>query len=256
MDSMSAAPMRFRSPLGLSCRPALLLGQRMPVSLASWDRFASRRYLRGDSRCEALQLPQDWLERGRDEDWSFGQQKLVQDSQSKGLSSHLLHAAFKAVYLGLRLAHLAVQLANHLVADVKRALWWQERTVRAREEVAARKRRAEQQRVQSLRRDEEQKRVQAVYDAQFSRVMQTMDDPSIPLEQKWPAIAQECSRKEEFRNGLSRLFTLAEESSKVMQAASSNPAAFWKSEHTMSVIAQEEALKRQLYMQMLNGAAA
>jgi hypothetical protein len=58
MDSMSAAPMRFRSPLGLSCRPALLLGQRMPVSLASWDRFASRRYLRGDSRCEALQLPQ------------------------------------------------------------------------------------------------------------------------------------------------------------------------------------------------------
>lgn len=41
-----------------------------------------------------------------------------------------------------------------------------------------------------------------------------------------------------------------------MQAASSNPAAFWKSEHTMSVIAQEEALKRQLYMQMLNGTAA
>jgi hypothetical protein len=41
--------------------------------------------------------------------------------------------------------------------------------------------------------------VQAVYDARFSRVMQTMDDPSIPLEQKWPAIAQECSRKEEFR---------------------------------------------------------
>ncbi len=40
---------------------------------------------------------------------------------------------------------------------------------------------------------------QAVYDAQFSRVMQTMDDPSIPLEQKWPAIAEQCSRKEEFR---------------------------------------------------------
>ena len=41
-----------------------------------------------------------------------------------------------------------------------------------------------------------------------------------------------------------------------MQAATSNPAAFWKSEHTMNVIAQEEELKRQFYLQLLHGGAA
>lgn len=58
------------------------------------------------------------------------------------------------------------------------------------------------------------------------------------------------------REQLTRLFTLAEESSEMMQAAASNPAAFWKSKHTQSVIEQEEALKRHLYLQMLHGAAA
>jgi len=41
-----------------------------------------------------------------------------------------------------------------------------------------------------------------------------------------------------------------------MQAAASNPATFWKSKHTQSVIEQEEALKRHLYLQMLHGATA
>lgn len=42
------------------------------------------------------------MERRREEEWSFGEQKLVQTtSQTKGLTSQLVHAAFKALYLGL-----------------------------------------------------------------------------------------------------------------------------------------------------------
>lgn len=52
---------------------------------------------------------------------------------------------------------------------------------------------------------------------------------------------------------MSRLFKLANESSKAVLEFSSNPTSFWKSKHTQSVIAQEEALKRQLYLQMLYG---
>lgn len=262
MDCMSAAPMASRSTLGLCWRPLQplhLLGGRRPVVKASWDHLRSSRYLKGDGRCKALQLPQDWLERGREEEWSFGEQKLVQaTSQSKGRASSLMHAAFKTLYLTLRLAKLVVQLAQNIIVDAKRALWWQERTARARAEAALQKRLAEQQRLSAQSRDEElfkQKQL-VVRDEQFSRVLQTMGDPAIPLEEKWPAIAQQCSRKEEFRQQLSRLYQLAEESSKVMQAATSNPAAFWKSEHTMSVIAQEEELKRQFYLQMLHGGAA
>ena len=34
-----------------------------------------------------------------------------------------------------------------------------------------------------------------------------------------------------------------------------NSASFWKSKHTQSVIAQEEALKRHVFLQMLHGSA-
>ncbi|CAL8464972.1 g4507 [Coccomyxa elongata] len=240
-------------------QPLHLFGGRRPVVQASWDHLRSSRYLRGDGRSKALQLPQDWLERGREEEWSFGEQKLVQaTSQSKGRASTLMHAAFRTLYLALRLAKLVVQVVHSIIVDAKRALWWQERTARARAEAAAQKRLAEQQRLQAQSRVEEhlKQKQRVVRDEQFSRVLQTMGDPLIPLEEKWPAIAQQCSRKEEFRQQLSRLYQLAEESSKVMQAATSNPAAFWKSEHTMSVIAQEEELKRQFYLQLLHGGAA
>jgi hypothetical protein len=39
-----------------------------------------------------------------------------------------------------------------------------------------------------------------------------------------------------------------------VQGLAENSAAFWKSAHTQQVIAQEEALKRHLYLQMLNAA--
>ena len=52
------------------------------------------------------------------------------------------------------------------------------------------------------------------------------------------------------RKQLSRLFELAGESSRAVQGLASSPDRFWKSEHTQSVIAQEEALKRHLFMQM------
>jgi hypothetical protein len=125
-----------------------------------------------------------------------------------------------------------------------------------------------------------------------------MDDPGIPLETKWAAIAQQLETKAEFRcfallncielprcedsklppprhhdgrkdrvvvlrgvsvscrQQLSRLFQLAGESSKAVLECSSNPAGFWKSEHTQNVIAQEEALKRHLYLQMLRSSTA
>ena len=179
-----------------------------------------------------------------------------------------------------RLAKLVVQLAHNIIVDAKRALWWQERTARARAEAAARKRLAEQQRLQAQSRcaatgarrnyvlilllklcsthcwvfghvcfaccvlwsvadlankaqtshillsswscmlcmyckyalgccrDEEHFKQQqrVVRDDQFSRVLQTMGDPLIPLEDKWPAIAQQCSRKEEFRWACSHLY--------------------------------------------------
>ena len=57
------------------------------------------------------------------------------------------------------------------------------------------------------------------------------------------------------RKHLSQLFTLAGESSRVVQGMATNPSAFWKSEHTQSVIAQEEALKRHVFLQMLHGSA-
>lgn len=51
---------------------------------------------------------------------------------------------------------------------------------------------------------------------------------------------------------MSELFTLAGESSKVVQGFAENSKAFWKSELTQQVIAHEEALKRHLYLQMLH----
>ena len=57
------------------------------------------------------------------------------------------------------------------------------------------------------------------------------------------------------REHLSQLFTLAGESSRAVQGMATNPSAFWKSEHTRSVIAQEEALKRHVFLQMLHGGA-
>lgn len=38
-------------------------------------------------------------------------------------------------------------------------------------------------------------------DAQFLKMLHSMDDASIPLEAKWDAIAQQMSSKEEFRCG-------------------------------------------------------
>ncbi len=40
-----------------------------------------------------------------------------------------------------------------------------------------------------------------------------------------------------------------------MQGLASSPDRFWKSEHTQSVIAQEEALKRHLFTQMFEAGA-
>lgn len=45
---------------------------------------------------------QDWLTRRREDEWGFGQQKLVQASvQQKGLSSAILQAAYRAIFVGL-----------------------------------------------------------------------------------------------------------------------------------------------------------
>ena len=56
------------------------------------------------------------------------------------------------------------------------------------------------------------------------------------------------------RKHLSQLFALAGESSRAVQGLAENSSAFWKSAHTQQVIAQEEALKRHLFLQMLNAA--
>ena len=60
-----------------------------------------------------------------------------------------------------------------------------------------------------------------------------------------------CCRKQ-----LSRLFELAGESSSAVQGLASSPDKFWKSAHTQSVIAQEKALKRHLFTQMLEAGAS
>jgi hypothetical protein len=193
-------------------------------------------------------LQQDWLTRGREGEWGFGQQKVVQASvQSKGLSSLLLQTAYRAIYLGLvsslcdsaldtmsnpnefkrrplkhcgaeqlirhmvsysaimigsiaqilisvrkmdfffesdvlftflscwesatpdvlistaldtqscsgwmqKITALVFNLVHIIVADVRRALWWQECAARARAELAAQQRRADRERLLALQR--------------------------------------------------------------------------------------------------------
>ena len=58
------------------------------------------------------------------------------------------------------------------------------------------------------------------------------------------------------RKQLSRLFELAGESSTAVQGLARSPDKFWKSAHTKSVIAQEEALKHHLFAQMFDAGAS
>ncbi|CAK0787078.1 hypothetical protein CVIRNUC_010294 [Coccomyxa viridis] len=189
---------------------------------------------------------------------SFGEEKLVQGSEQTGsISSILLHALQRVTLAGLRLTGVLIHLVNRTVADVRRALWWQERTARHRYmlKLAAENERQRMQAHSVPRRQSEPVRRDAG-DAQFLKMLHSMDDASIPLEKKWEAISLQMSSKEEFRKQLSRLFELAGESSSAVQGLASSPDRFWKSAHTQSVIAQEKALKRHLFTQMLEAGAS
>ena len=52
------------------------------------------------------------------------------------------------------------------------------------------------------------------------------------------------------------MFELAGESSTAVQGLARSPDKFWKSAHTKSVIAQEEALKHHLFAQMFDAGAS
>ncbi|KAK9823816.1 hypothetical protein WJX72_005707 [[Myrmecia] bisecta] len=233
--------------------------------------YQSRSLVQRRSRTNAFFIPQRQTSPTGVAGEKFGQKQLRTDAGA-GLGARLR----EAVYQGLRLTSLAIRLAGDIahsvVTEAQKAFQRHEAEQQQRRQADEEERkRGDQQSGRSTpsaperlaalaaqQRDAVVSMSRRAADSGFIKMLHSLGDPKIPLEHKWADLGKHVRGGDEFSAHFDKLFQVAGESSKAMQEllstsgdGNSSSSAFFKSVHTRSVIAEEEAFKALVFSQML-----
>lgn len=93
------------------------------------------------------------------------------------------------------------------------------------------------------------------------QMLHSLDRCHMDLDSKWASVVEHTADKAEFSDKLSKLYNLAKESKQSVDtllrpdASRREINAFWNSEETKSLIAEEEKLKQLVFAQMLQASS-
>lgn len=181
----------------------------------------------------------------------LGEQRvLVRPGGFRELFKHIL-AHF--VLLATKIVAVVAQFVRLFIMDFERISEKQEGKARGLQqleaaELAMAKLRAEAE--VSERRNKAMALMREAKDAAFHQMLKCMDDTSFNLEEKWTLMLRHTG-KAEFSQHIRTLFAAAGKSSTEVQTRALDSSQMWKSATTQEVIAQEAALKRIVFQQML-----
>jgi len=169
-------------------------------------------------------------------------------------------ATHNAVQIGLKLTGLALRLAQIVVTDVRRSMAYVRRRAVAEEPSRASQLMREVQQQLTRKAHRENLQLQGK-DAAFMQMLHSLDRCHMDLDSKWASVVEHTADKAEFSDKLASLYNLAKKSKGAVDtllrpdASRQEINAFWKSEETKSLIAEEDALKQLVFAQMLQASS-
>eukprot|EP00884_Botryococcus_braunii_P005474 jgi/Botrbrau1/14928/Bobra.0018s0032.1 len=170
-----------------------------------------------------------------------------------GLRDMLKHALAYFVVLATKAVAVVAHFVRLFMLDFERIIEKQEGNALGLQQSEAAEVATTSSRVEAAvleRRDRAMAMMREAKDAAFHQMLKCMDDTSFNLEEKWTLILRHTG-KAEFSQHIRTLFAAAGKSSTEVQTRALDSSQMWKSATTQEVIAQEAALKRIVFQQML-----